>query len=75
MTQDNQMTLTRRQREALNAIEAFIDEHGVGPSISELGQLLGIAVSPAHRLMKQLERRGHLEREYGRPRSMRVLRR
>jgi repressor LexA len=40
------MYLTRRQREMLDSIDAFIDENGYSPTLEEIGAALGLS-SPA----------------------------
>lgn len=55
----------------LQFIAAQITDRGVAPSIREMSGFLG-ASSPAttHRLLKQLEERGHINRMPGRPRAI-----
>jgi repressor LexA len=58
--------LTEKQGKALTAVESFILEHGYGPTVRELGRLLGIASpSAVFKHLTSLERKGYLRREEG----------
>jgi len=54
--------LTQRQRAVLDWIKGFIGEHGMPPTVRELGSAFGIKSSSAFYLLKELERKGALER-------------
>lgn len=53
---------TPRQREVLEWIKAFLREHGVPPTVREIGAAFGIKSSSVFDLLKALERKGHLRR-------------
>lgn len=65
-------TLTKRQREVLEALRLFIETNSYAPSVRELGELLGLH-SPAtvHAHIKSLIQKGYLERT-GSPRSIKL---
>ena len=49
---------------------SFVEVHGYVPSYAELGQRLGVAPSTVGRYLDTLERRGLIERNGRRPRSV-----
>lgn len=63
--------LTSRQRQFLEAIEAYVRDHGVAPTVRELAALLRVRSPNAVRQhLKALERKGYLRRMPRRPRGM-----
>lgn len=66
--------ITENQRRALAKLAAFIERHGFPPTMSELGDLLGITPASAHNLVKQLERKGYVRRHARKARNLQVLR-
>jgi len=54
--------LTTHQRAVLEWIKGFIAEQGMPPTVRELGSAFGIKSSSAFYLLKELERKGVLER-------------
>ncbi|MCB9665206.1 MAG: transcriptional repressor LexA [Alphaproteobacteria bacterium] len=70
--------LTPRQREVLEFILAWNDQHGISPSFREIGDHLGIrSTNGVSDHVRTLERKGYLERvgDPGAARSLRVSRR
>jgi repressor LexA len=66
--------LTPKQANLLSIIKEFIDENEFPPSIGELKVAVGCAAnSNIHRMLVALERRGHIARSYGAPRSIKLL--
>jgi repressor LexA len=58
--------LTLRQRDLLASVEAFILEHGYGPTLRQIGARLRIASpSAVFKHVASLERKGYLRRERG----------
>lgn len=65
------MSLTRRQREAMDFIRAEYDASGVSPTYEEICAALGLkSKASASRLVAGLVERGHLHRYPGRARSL-----
>ena len=62
MTRTGENDPSPRQQEALDWIRNFIHEHGIPPTIREIGQALGIKSSSAFDLLQALERKGLLKR-------------
>ena len=63
------MSLTRRQREILDFIRRFLEEHGYAPSLVEIGRAFSLS-SPAtvHKHLTALAARGAIRRSRGRRR-------
>ncbi len=65
------MALTRRQKEVLDAIRSFIEEHSYSPSFDELASALGLAsLATVHKHIMALEAKHYLKRNYNRSRSV-----
>lgn len=54
--------LTARQQEILDWIGEFIDEHGIPPTVREIGRAFDIKSSSVFDHLQALERKGHLRR-------------
>lgn len=66
--------LTRRQTDALRAIEAHIAENGRAPTYRELAERLDVrSVTSAVKLVGHLERKGYVEVEEGTARGIQVV--
>ena len=67
--------ITETQVAALEMLSHAIDRQGFAPTMSELGENLGITAASAHQLVVQLERKGYVRRQPRKARSLRVIRR
>ncbi|KXZ59778.1 MULTISPECIES: transcriptional repressor LexA [Brevibacterium] len=67
-------SLSARQRQVLETIEASVHSNGYPPSMREIGKAVGLASlsSVAHQL-NQLEKLGYLRRDPKRPRAIEVV--
>ena len=65
--------LTRRQAEILRFIHDFVQEHGVPPTVRELGGRFKISPRAAFDHLRALERKGRLHRRASARRTSRVL--
>ena len=54
--------LTPRQDEILNWVKGFIHDHGMPPTVREIGTAFDIKSSSVFDLLQALERKGHLRR-------------
>jgi len=54
--------LSPRQRETLTWVKDFIQEHGMPPTVREIGDAFGIKSSSVFELLKALERKGYIRR-------------
>jgi repressor LexA len=66
------MRLTERQEQILQFIEAYVEKHGVPPSIREIGDQFHIYPRAAHDHLRALERKGSIKRTPHKSRSVRV---
>lgn len=67
--------LSPRQREMLDFIVSYIDQHGVAPTYRDMGRALGIkSTNGVSDHLKALERKGYIERLGGRgaPRAIKL---
>ncbi|MGI8745623.1 MAG: transcriptional repressor LexA [Bryobacteraceae bacterium] len=67
------MALTKRQKEVLDYIADFVDEHGYSPSYEELAQGLKLAsLATVHKHIEGLQARNYLRRGFNQSRSIEV---
>jgi repressor LexA len=68
------MALTRRQREVLEVIRAFIDKNGYSPSLEEIGAALGLSsVATVHKHVTHLVDKGLVRRVWNQNRSIELV--
>ena len=66
--------LTKRQREILDYLNEFIQQHGYAPSLEEIGQRFGLSsLATVHKHMTNLEAKGCIKRSWNRSRSVELL--
>ena len=69
------MTLTKKQRELMDYLSAFIREHGYSPTYEEIAARFGYrSLSTVHEHIRNLAGRGLIQVDRGRPRSIEILR-
>lgn len=67
------MALTRRQKEVLDFIQSFVEEHGYSPSYEEMATGLNLAsLATVHKHVSTLEAKNYLRRSYNQSRSLEV---
>ena len=67
------MALTRRQKEVLEFIHNFVNDHGYSPSYEELATGLNLAsLATVHKHVSTLESKDYLRRSYNQSRSLEV---
>lgn len=66
--------LTEHQLRTLRVIQRYVEEHGIPPTVGELSTALGLTRSTIQDQIDQLVRKGYLNRESGKARSMSVQR-
>lgn len=65
------MPLTKRQKQILDHIEAFIDAHGYAPSFEEIAEEFGYSsLATVHEHLSNLERKGYIRKAYNESRSI-----
>ncbi len=68
------MALTRRQREVLDVIRSFLDEHRYSPSLEEIGTRLGLSsVATVHKHISHLVEKGFVRRAWNQNRSIELV--
>lgn len=66
--------LTKRQREILDYLNEFIDEHGYAPSLEEIGQRFGLSsLATVHKHLTNLQDKGFIRRAWNRSRSVELV--
>jgi len=65
--------LTKRQKQVLDFIKAFIKQHDYAPSLEEIKEHLGLSsVSTAHFHVQALQHKGFLRKDDNRPRAIEI---
>jgi len=68
------MPLTKRQKEILDHIQNFIDEHGYAPSFEEIADHFGYSsLATVHEHLSNLERKGYIRKAYNESRSIELV--
>ena len=68
------MPLTKRQKEILDYIHGFIDEHGYAPSFEEIARAFGYSsLATVHEHLSNLERKGYIRKSYNESRSIEMV--
>jgi repressor LexA len=68
------MAITKRQRQVYDFIADFVQSNGYCPSFEEIGQGLGLSsLATVHKHISNLEKKGLLQRDYNRSRSINIL--
>lgn len=66
--------LTKRQREILDYLQEFIQQHGYAPSLEEVGRRFGLSsLATVHKHLTNLEEKGCIKRLWNRSRSVELL--
>jgi repressor LexA len=72
-TVENGMALTRRQKEVMELLCGFIQQHGYSPSYEEIASGLGLAsLATVHKHVQALEAKQYLKRNYNHSRSLEI---
>jgi repressor LexA len=70
------MALTRRQKEVMDFLSGFIEQHGYSPSYEEIAQGLKLAsLATVHKHVQMLESKQYLRRSYNHSRSLEIAER
>jgi repressor LexA len=66
--------LTKRQREILDYLNAFIERHGYAPSLEEIGRQFGLSsLATVHKHLSNLQDKGFIRRAWNRSRSVEIV--
>ncbi len=68
------LPLTKRQREILDYLGQFIEQHGYAPSLEEIGRRFGLSsLATVHKHLTNLQEKGFIKRAWNRSRSVEVV--
>ncbi len=68
------MPLTKRQKQILDFIQGFLQEHGYAPSFEEIARAFGFAsLATVHEHVSNLQRKGYIRRSYNESRSIELV--
>jgi len=66
--------LTKRQREILDFLNEFIQQHGYAPSLEEIGRRFGLSsLATVHKHLTNLQDKGFIKRAWNRSRSVELV--
>ena len=66
--------LTKRQREILDFLNSFIEQHGYAPSLEEVGRRFGLSsLATVHKHLTNLQDKGFIKRAWNRSRSIELI--
>lgn len=66
--------LTKRQREILDYLQEFIQQHGYAPSLEEVGRRFGLSsLATVHKHLTNLQEKGFIRRSWNRSRSVEMM--
>jgi repressor LexA len=66
--------LTKRQREILDYLSEFIEQHGYAPSLEEIGRRFGLSsLATVHKHLTNLQEKGFIRRAWNRSRSVELV--
>jgi repressor LexA len=65
--------LTKRQKELLDYVRGYIEQHGYAPTLEEIGRHFRLgSLATVHKHLQNLERKGHIRRLPNRSRALEV---
>ena len=68
------LPLTKRQREVLDYLNEFIQQHGYAPSLEEIGRRFGLSsLATVHKHLTNLQEKGFIKRAWNRSRSVELV--
>jgi repressor LexA len=71
---DDVLPLTKRQREILDYLQDFIQQHGYAPSLEEIGRRFGLSsLATVHKHLTNLQEKGFIKRSWNRSRSVEMI--
>jgi repressor LexA len=66
--------LTKRQREILDYLQEFIQQHGYAPSLEEIGRRFSLSsLATVHKHLSNLQEKGFIRRSWNRSRSVELI--
>ena len=72
--EDAVLPLTKRQREILDYLNEFIQQHGYAPSLEEIGRRFDLSsLATVHKHLTNLQEKGFIRRAWNRSRSVELV--
>src|SRR5690242_874090 len=66
-------TLTKRQKQMVDYLENYIEEHGYAPTLAEVGQYFGLSsLATVHKHLRNLENKGLIRRTHNHSRALEI---
>jgi repressor LexA len=66
-------TLTRRQKQMVDYLEHYIEEHGYAPTLAEVGEFFGLSsLATVHKHLRNLETKGFIRRTHNHSRALEI---
>jgi len=66
-------TLTKRQKQLLDYVDQYINEHGYAPTLQEVGNYFGLSsLATVHKHLRNLETKGYIKRKHNHSRALEV---
>ncbi len=66
-------TLTKRQKQMVDFLENYINEHGYAPTLAEMGDYFGLSsLATVHKHLRNLENKGVISREHNHSRALEI---
>src|ERR1700683_3916942 len=66
-------TLTKRQKQLVDYLENYINEHGYAPTLAEVGEYFGLSsLATVHKHLKNLESKGFIHRTHNHSRALEI---
>ena len=68
------MTLTKRQKELFDYLDAYISDHGYAPTLEEIGAHFGLSsLATVHKHLSNLEDKGLIRRKWNHSRALELV--
>ncbi|HVN28116.1 MAG TPA: transcriptional repressor LexA [Candidatus Binataceae bacterium] len=69
-------TLTKRQKQLVDYLENYINEHGYAPTLAEVGEFFGLSsLATVHKHLRNLESKGFIHRRHNHSRALEIAQR
>lgn len=66
--------VTKKQKDILFAINAYVEEHGYAPSIRDIGKMVNLtSSSTVQGYLERLKEKGYITWLPGQPRTLRII--
>src|SRR5262249_43617632 len=64
-------TLTKRQKQLVDYLDNYINEHGYAPTLAEVGEFFGLSsLATVHKHLRNLETKGYIKRQHNHSRAL-----